>query len=85
VARDILAQAGRELGLAATAVIHALGMEKDEFDVVLVGGVFQAGELLVEPLRQVIARLAPHASFIPPRHDPATGAALMARQVLWLA
>jgi len=82
LAHSILTEAGRELGLVATAVIRGLGMEQDEFEVVMVGGVFQAREVLMQPFREAIAVVAPRATFIWPRHDPATGAALLALQAL---
>lgn len=81
-ARGILQHAGEELGLSASAVIRALGMQGEAFEIALVGGVFHAGELLLRSLRQALAQVAPAAACIAPRHDPATGAALLALQAL---
>jgi N-acetylglucosamine kinase-like BadF-type ATPase len=85
VARDILADAGRELGIAANAVIRRLRMENERFQVAYVGGVFSAGELMLEPLRKEVARLAPRAYLAPPLLAPAVAAARMAREQLQLA
>jgi N-acetylglucosamine kinase-like BadF-type ATPase len=82
VARAVVDEAGRELGLAATAVIRRLRMERDEFQVAHVGGVFKAGELVLAPLRETIERAAPRAYLAPPHLPPALAAARMARERL---
>jgi glucosamine kinase len=80
VARSIMAEAGTELGIAAVAVIRNLKMEREHFQVAYVGGVFSAGELVLEPLREQVNRLAPNAYLAPPRYVPAVAAARMARE-----
>jgi N-acetylglucosamine kinase-like BadF-type ATPase len=83
VARDIMTEAGRELGIAAAAVIRNLKMERDYFQVAYVGRVFTAGgELVLGPMRAVVAEVAPKAFFAPPKYSPAVAAARMARQHL---
>src|SRR5260221_560772 len=49
VARNILIEAGRELGKAAATVIRRLKMEPESFQAAFVGGVFVAGELVIAP------------------------------------
>src|SRR5438105_800441 len=51
VAREILHEAGTELGRAAVTVIRKLKMEPERFQIAFVGGVFAAGALYVRPLR----------------------------------
>ncbi|MDQ5847088.1 MAG: ATPase [Acidobacteriota bacterium] len=83
VARDILTEAGRELGLAAAAVIRNLKLEHDTFRVSYVGGVFRAaGELVLSGLREEVKKVAPHATFAPPRFSPVVAAARMALERL---
>lgn len=83
IARDILAEAGRELGLAAAAVIRNIRLEQDTFQVSYVGGVFRgAGEMVLSGLREEVKKVAPHATFAPPRFSPAVAAARMARERL---
>lgn len=82
VAVGILSEAGQELGLAANAVVRGLGMEDEDFEVVLVGGVFKSGPVLLEALRRSILAFAPKAEIIFPRHGPATGAALLALRAM---
>jgi N-acetylglucosamine kinase-like BadF-type ATPase len=82
VAREIVVNAGRELGVAAVAVIRKLRMGRERFQVGYVGGVFAAGDLLLDPLREEIARAAPNAFLAPPKLLPAVAAARMAREHL---
>lgn len=82
VARGIMVDAGTELGIAAAAVIRNLKMEGEHFQVAYVGGVFAAGEMLLEALRGEVARTAPRAFLGPPRYPPAVAAARLAREHL---
>jgi N-acetylglucosamine kinase-like BadF-type ATPase len=80
VASEILVEAGKELGLAATAVIRNLKLEPETFPVGYVGGVFAAsGELVLSHLREAIIATAPRAHLTPPKFPPAIAAARMAR------
>ena len=80
VALEIIAEGGRELGLAATAVIRNLKMQLEHFQVAYVGGVFDAaGELVLAPMRVQVKQIAPQAYLAPPRIAPAMAAARMAR------
>jgi N-acetylglucosamine kinase-like BadF-type ATPase len=81
VALSIITEGGAELGLAAGAVIRNLQMERDEFQIAYVGGVFRAaGELVLDPLVEVVKEVAPRAYFEPPHFSPAVAAARMARE-----
>jgi N-acetylglucosamine kinase-like BadF-type ATPase len=77
-AREILASAGRELGLMAASVIRRLNMGREKFQVAHVGSIFAAGEILLDALRAEVMRAAPLASLGPPLYPPATAAALLA-------
>jgi N-acetylglucosamine kinase-like BadF-type ATPase len=76
----ILAAAGAELALAATAVIRRLGIGAEEFAVVPFGSVFKAGELLFGPFRERVLQAAPRAKFVFLRYEPVVGALLLAWQ-----
>lgn len=79
IAREILAEGGRELGSAAAAVIRNLKLERETFPVAYVGGVFKAaGELILASMREEISCVAPKAYLAPPRFSPAVAAARMA-------
>ncbi len=77
VAIDLIRWAGRELGELAKAVIRQLDFEALEFDVVLLGSMFNGGSLLIEPLRESIAELAPGARLVRLQTLPVVGAVLL--------
>jgi len=74
VAREILHEAGLELARTAIAVIKRLRLQQDAFRVAYVGGVFSAGDLILEPIRQKLREVAPKAELGPPLFPPAVGA-----------
>ena len=78
VAGGIITEAGKELAIAAAAVIRKLRMEQENFPVACVGGVFAAGDLVREPLRRGIIRVARRAYLADPIYSPAIAAARMA-------
>lgn len=78
VAIEVLKEAGEELGLAAVAVIRKLRMEKYKFPIGIVGGIFNAGELIILPFLSFVRGVAPRAYLIRPRYQPAQAAAIMA-------
>jgi hypothetical protein len=59
-------------------VARRLKLVDHAFPVAYVGGVFNAGEVLLAPLRAAIAAEAPKATLQPPLKTPVEGAALMA-------
>lgn len=78
VARGILAGGGHELGNCVVAVARRLHMLDTAFPVSYTGGAFNAGPLLLEPMREVILAAAPKATIAPPHRTPVQGAAMMA-------
>ncbi|HEX2271848.1 MAG TPA: BadF/BadG/BcrA/BcrD ATPase family protein [Pyrinomonadaceae bacterium] len=81
IALQIVTDGGTELGLAAVAVIRNLQMEQERFQIAYVGGVFRAaGDLMLNPLRAEVKKVAPRAYFEPPHFAPAVAAARMARE-----
>ncbi|WP_342663526.1 N-acetylglucosamine kinase [Paenibacillus pinihumi] len=77
---DILEEAGREHGNAANALIRRLGMEQEEFDVVLTGSVLSKGSTshMVDAIRAEINCVAPKASIVKLTVDPVVGAVMSA-------
>ncbi len=84
VAREILQDAGKELGRAAITVIRKLKMEQERFQITFVGGVFAAGELVIAPLREQITRAARKAFIANPSFSPTVAAGRMAQEHLRL-
>ncbi len=81
VATQILQAASLELARAACAVITQLDLNHQRFPVAYVGGVFEAGELMLAPLRAEIQRFAPLAELGAPLHSPMVGAVKLAQSV----
>ncbi len=78
VALGITEYAGRELALAACAAARALGMDAGEFPVALCGSVFMAGDVILDPFRGELAKLAPGARVVQAPYPPVAGAVILA-------
>jgi N-acetylglucosamine kinase-like BadF-type ATPase len=81
-ALEILHSAGKELGRAATTVIRKLKLETTAVPVAYTGGVFAAGDLVLDSLREELRKVAPQHSLVRPRLAPALAAARMAQASL---
>ncbi len=77
VALELIRWAGQELGEMVNGVIRQLGFEGLTFDVVLVGGMFEGGALLIDPMRETIQRVAPHTRLVRLKVPPVIGAVLI--------
>jgi N-acetylglucosamine kinase-like BadF-type ATPase len=76
-ARDLIFWAGTELGEMANAVIRQLEFENLAFDVVMTGSMFDGGKMLIEPMREMIQKLAPKARLVRLRVPPVVGAVML--------
>lgn len=81
VALELLTEAGQELGLAASAVIQKLKLQKRKFPIGKVGSVFKSEELITKPLMEKVQRIAPKAFMSETQKSPGYAAALMAFQI----
>jgi N-acetylglucosamine kinase-like BadF-type ATPase len=84
VARDLLHWAGVENGEMANAVIRQLGFEDLEFDVVLAGGMFEGGAMMIDPMRETILKFASGARLVRLRVPPVLGAVLLGMEAAGL-
>jgi len=82
VAREILKDAGKELGKAVVTVIHKLKMDNERFQVAFIGGVFAAGELVTQTLREQLMKHATKAFVENPSFSPTVADARMAQENL---
>jgi N-acetylglucosamine kinase-like BadF-type ATPase len=80
IARSIIHWAGSELGHTAVAVIRQLGFRNLDFEVILVGSLYEMGEMLIEPMRQVISAEAPGACLVRLVVPPVVGGVLLAME-----
>ncbi|GAI03124.1 unnamed protein product, partial [marine sediment metagenome] len=77
VAQKILTEAGKELALAANAVIKKLNFQNKNFPLVLVGSMFKS-KIILEILKKEIKKVAPQAKFVQPKVEPVIGAVKLA-------
>ena len=77
VARQLINWAGNELGELAKAVIRQLKFKSLEFEVVLVGSMFEGGQLLIDPMQTTIEQIAPGARLVKLTVPPVVGALLI--------
>lgn len=77
VAVELIRWAGRELGEMANGIIRQLAFENLKFDVVLAGGMFEGGALLIDPMRETIQRVAPETRLVRLKVPPVIGAVLV--------
>jgi N-acetylglucosamine kinase-like BadF-type ATPase len=80
VAHQLIQWAGSELGELAKAVIRQLKFQSLKFDVVMVGSMFEGGQLLIDPMRETIQQLAPRARLVRLSVPPVVGALLIGMQ-----
>lgn len=77
VARDLFARGARELSRQVVAVIEQTGLGGG-FPIGLIGGVFKAGEVFLEPFNEAIHERAPEARVAPVQMAPVGGSLLLA-------
>lgn len=77
-AQSILTEAAMELARAVVAVIERLNLQEQTFRVAYVGGVFEAGDLVITPMSEAVRIVAPRAFIGPPLNSPVIGAARLA-------
>lgn len=77
VAKSIIHWAGCELGELANSVIRQLDFQSMDFDVVLVGSMFEGGEMLIEPMKNTITSFSPGARLVKLKNPPVIGAVML--------
>ncbi len=81
-ARDVITWLARELAFSALGVIRQLALDTAAFDLVLIGGIFNGGELLLHPLEREIRKAAPGVRFTRLTAPPAIGGVLLAMEAM---
>ncbi len=85
VAQGIVERGARELSEAAAAVLRRVGLLEQEAAVAPVGGLWRAGQVLLEPFSRHLAAAAPRAVVRPPLYPPALGAIILALRAAGIA
>lgn len=80
-ALEVLRWAGDQLGQMACGVIHQLEVEKDAFDIVLIGSIFDGHPLLIESLGNTVRKVAPGARLVRLNVPPVVGGVLLGMEV----
>ncbi len=76
-AQAVMRWAGKELGEMAVGVINQLDLQKEQFEVVLIGSLHGASPILDETLRNTVLETAPGARFIQLSVPPVVGGILL--------
>lgn len=76
-ALEILHWSGEELGWLAVAVARQIGMEKEEVEIIQSGSVFEAGEIITGPMRELVLRHCPGAKLIRLDGPPVVGPVIL--------
>ncbi|HSG42685.1 MAG TPA: BadF/BadG/BcrA/BcrD ATPase family protein [Anaerolineales bacterium] len=76
-ALDIIHLAGEELGWLAVSVARQIEMENDEVEIIQSGSVFDAGEIITNPMRDIVLNHLPKAKLIRLEGPPVVGAVIL--------
>ncbi len=83
-AQEVVRWSGEELGWLAIGVARQIEMENDEVEVVQSGSVFEAGALIMEPMRNIILKHIPKAKMIRLDGPPVVGPLMLGMQMAGL-
>ena len=74
---EILRWSGEELGWLAVSVARQIEMEKDEVEIIQSGSVFDAGEIITNPMCEIVMKHLPKAKLIRLDGPPVVGAVIL--------
>lgn len=81
-AQRVFVDAGQELAAIVDSIRRRLQYPPGErVNLSYSGGVFQSGELILEPFRQQLSACSPDYRIVTPRHSPAMGAVIYAARL----
>ena len=76
-AQDVVHWAGEELGWLAVAVARQIGMENEEVEVIQSGSIFEAGDIITNPMRDIVLTHCPKAKLKRLDGAPVVGAVIL--------
>lgn len=76
-AREIIQWAGEELGWLAVSVARQIEMENEEVEIIQSGSVFEAGDIIMNPMREIVMKYLPKAKLIRLDGPPVVGAVIL--------
>lgn len=74
---EVIRWSGEELGWLAVSVARQIGMENQEVEIVQSGSVFEAGEIITKPMRELILQHCPGAKLIRLDGPPVVGPVIL--------
>jgi N-acetylglucosamine kinase-like BadF-type ATPase len=80
-ALEVVRWSAEELGWLAIAVARQIEMENEEVEIVQSGSVFEAGELILEPMRNIIMQHLPKAKMVRLDGPPVVGPLMLGMQM----
>lgn len=80
-ALEIMQWAGEELGWLAIAVARQIEMDNEEIEIVQSGSLFEAGDLIMQPMREIVMKHLPKARLIRLDGPPAVGPLMLGMQM----
>jgi N-acetylglucosamine kinase-like BadF-type ATPase len=79
-ALEVIRWAGTELGMMAVSVVNQLDLQKEVFDVVLIGSLYDGHPLMTESMRATIQSVAPGARLVRLNVPPVVGGVVLGMQ-----
>ncbi len=74
---EVIQWAGEELGWLAISAARQIEMENDEVEIIQSGSVFEAGEIIMNPMRDIVLKHLPKAKLIRLDGPPVVGAVIL--------
>jgi len=76
-AQDVIRSAGEELGWLAVSVTRQIEMEHDAVEVIQSGSIFEAGEIVTNPMKDIVLKHCPKAKLKRLDGAPVVGAVIL--------
>ena len=76
-AQEIMHWAGEELGWMAISVARQIEMENDEVEIIQSGSVFDAGAIIMNPMKELVLKHCPKAKLMRLDGPPVVGAVIL--------
>jgi N-acetylglucosamine kinase-like BadF-type ATPase len=74
---EVMDWAGEELGWLAVSVARQIGMENEEVEIIQSGSVFEAGEIITNPMQILVLQHCPKAKLIRLDGPPVVGSVIL--------
>jgi N-acetylglucosamine kinase-like BadF-type ATPase len=85
VALALIDRGAQELAACVLAVAHRLGFTTGSCELAMVGGLFRAGDIFVQPFKNAVLSKLPHCRVLPAELPPVLGAGVLSLQMLDIA